>query len=105
MCTMSLPKLVRDHIPDIIKSSGKECKYFKVSSKDHHMALLKEKMIEELEEFLEDPCEEEAGDMLEVFLLMLKIKGISFDAVQNTSYAKMLERGSFSHGIVLESVH
>ena len=44
-------KLVRDHIPDIIKLSGKQCKYFKVNSKDQHMSFLKEKMVEELEEF------------------------------------------------------
>lgn len=97
-------KLVRDNIPQIIMRSGKRCQYFKVTSKDQHMAFLKEKMIEELEEFLEDPCEEEAGDMLEVFLSMLKIKGISFDAVQDASYVKMLERGSFEEGIVLTNV-
>ena len=68
------------------------------------MALLKEKMIEELEEFMQDPCPEEAGDMLEVLLSMIKLTGISFEDVQDTSYVKMLERGSFSLGIVLESV-
>ena len=97
-------KLVRDNIPQIIRKSGRDCRYFKVTSETQHMAFLKEKMIEELEEFMEDPCEEEAGDMLEVLLSMLKLKGISFDDVQDVSYVKMLERGSFGEGIVLTTV-
>lgn len=97
-------KLVRDQIPEIIRESGRECRYFRVTSETQHMAFLKEKMIEELEEFMEDPCEEEAGDMLEVFFTMLKIKGISFEAVQDVSYVKKLERGSFEEGFVLTGV-
>lgn len=96
-------KLVRDKIPDIIRSSGQECRYFKVNSRSQHMEFLREKMVEELEEFMENPCEEEAGDMLEVFFTMIKIMGISFEDVQDVSYVKKLERGGFEGGIILSS--
>lgn len=94
-------KLVRDHIPAIIMGSGGNCEYFRVTSEAQHMAFLKEKMLEELDEFMADPCTEEAGDMLEVLLAMLHLKGISFEDVQDTSYVKKLERGGFEEGVVL----
>ena len=94
-------KLVRDYIPEIIMKSGRECEYFRIESKDQHMAFLKEKMIEELNEFMADPCEEEAADMLEVFLSMLKIKDIDLEEVEDYAFTKRLERGGFGDGFVL----
>ena len=94
-------KLVRDYIPEIIMKSGRGCEYFRIESDDQHMAFLKEKMLEELNEFMAEPCEEEAADMLEVFLSMLKIKGINFEEVEDAAFTKRLERGSFNDGFVL----
>lgn len=94
-------KLVRDYIPEIIMRSGRQCEYFRVESESQHMAFLKEKMVEELNEFMADPCEEEAADILEVFLSMLKIKGINFEEVEDYAFTKKLERGSFDEGLVL----
>lgn len=94
-------KLVRDYIPEIISLSGRSCEYFRITSDDQHMAFLKEKMIEELEEFMSDPCEEEAADMLEVLLSMLKLKGINFSDVEDHAFTKKLEKGSFGEGLVL----
>ena len=94
-------KLVRDYIPEIIMKSGRQCEYFRIESEGQHMAFLKEKMLEELDEFMSEPCEEEAADMLEVFLSMLKIKGISFEEVEDVAFTKRLERGSFNDGFVL----
>ena len=94
-------KLVRDYIPEIIMKSGRDCQYFRIDSEGQHMAFLKDKMIEELNEFVTNPCEEEAADMLEVLLSMLKIKGINFEEVEDYAFTKRLERGSFGDGFVL----
>ena len=94
-------KLVRDYIPEIIMKSGRQCEYFRIESEGQHMAFLKEKMLEELDEFMSEPCEEEAADMLEVLLSMLKVKGISFEDVEDAAFTKRLERGSFNDGFVL----
>ena len=58
-------KLVRDKIPQIIEESGRSCEYH-VASHDEYKTRLYEKMREELDEFIEAPCEEEAADMYEV---------------------------------------
>jgi|MDTB01.2.fsa_nt_gb predicted house-cleaning noncanonical NTP pyrophosphatase (MazG superfamily) len=97
-------KLVRDMIPSIIHDSGKGCKWRKVHGTDEHTALLKLKMIEELDEFMEEPSYEEACDMYEVFCEMLKQHNLHFDLVVDTASKKRLTRGGFSSGIVLESV-
>ena len=57
-------KLVRDKIPDIIKENGKKCKYH-VADHSEYKASLYEKMREELDEFIDTPCYEEAADIYE----------------------------------------
>lgn len=97
-------KLVRDYIPQIIHEDNRDCQWYKIETKDQHVAFLKEKMAEELDEFIADPCEDEAADMFEVFLALLKINDISFEDVVDASYVKKLERGGFEEGIVLTKV-
>ncbi len=97
-------KLVRDLIPAIIYENGKKCNWRKVHGKDEHFALLKLKMIEELDEFMEDPCYEEACDLYEVFCEMLKLRKLHFDQVVETASRKRFIRGGFTTGIVLEGV-
>ena len=66
-------KLVRDKIPEIIVSSGKK-PIVRAAAPNLELPLrLYQKMIEEMNEFFEEPSIEEAGDMLEVFLALMKI--------------------------------
>ena len=58
-------KLVRDKIPNIIEESGKECEYHTATYDEYKLSLYA-KMQEELGEFIESPCAEEAADMYEV---------------------------------------
>ena len=97
-------KLVRDYIPDIIESAGKTCDWHWVSDQQEHMNYLKLKILEEVDEFIENPCLEEAADILEVLKAFVDLNGFNFDEVNKAAKDKAIKRGSFKAGIVLERV-
>ena len=68
------------------------------------MQSLKLKIIEETNEFIENPCLEEAADMLEVLKAFFDINDFDFNVVDNTASEKAKERGGFTEGIILEKV-
>ena len=72
-------KLVRDKIPSIIESCGKEPEIDVVNSKKEYLLWLKAKMDEESQEFLQNPCLEEAADVYEVFLSFLHLTSPNLD--------------------------
>ena len=96
-------KLVRDKIPQIIAASGRSPRFY-IADKPEHLSLLYDKMSEEIGEFRENPCVEEAADMLEVVYGLCHIHGISVASVIATSTVKRTQRGSFDGGVVLEGV-
>ena len=98
-------KLVRDCIPDIIEDSGKSCKWRWVSDHKEHMYFLKLKILEETCEFIENPCLEEAADMLEVVKAFINLNGFDLDAVMKVSQDKSDQRGGFKAGVILEEVY
>jgi len=93
-------KLVRDKIPNIIKESGREPDYYS-APKPEHIQRLFDKMREELDEFIEDPCLEEAADMYEVFLTICNMHDLTLHDVVWEASSKWKERGGFEEGIVL----
>jgi len=97
-------KLVRDGIPEIIEADGSWCLTRSVSSVDEHVELLELKMIEETQEFIENPCYEEAADMYEVFRAICLEFALSIDSVHNVAAEKRAQRGAFFDKIVLERV-
>ena len=58
-------KLVRDKIPQIIEDGGGTCKVYVATGEDYRNRL-KDKLIEEAQEFFENPCVEELADGQEV---------------------------------------
>jgi len=100
---LSLPKLVRDKIPEIIKESGHEPQMHRAMPKEFSNLLI-EKMKEELAEFEENPCLDEAADIYEVFLAILDNWGMSRDLLEMVAKSKRDIRGAFKKGIVLEKV-
>ena len=96
-------KLVRDNIPDIINSTGKECK-FHYAGEEEFKTYLFEKLREELVEFIEKPSVEEAADMYEAFTEILFVHGIQVETVKNYAEFKRYERGGFDARIILEDV-
>ncbi len=92
-------KLVRDNIPDIIQAEGREGEFYFAPNFEVKSRLF-DKMTEELEEFGENPCLEEAADMLEVLLALVEIYDMDIEDVQRVAYKKSLTKGSFHRGLV-----
>ena len=97
-------KLVRDMIPEIIEGDGSWCLTRKVHGPDEHMVFLKAKMEEETSEFIENPCYEEAADMLEVLKAFCHLNGLDWNIVEGAAFDKALARGGFTAGIILQRV-
>lgn len=96
-------KLVRDKIPDIIVAQGRLA-ITRILSEDEFRVALKQKLCEELNEFLTDGTVEELVDIYEVLLALLERMDISFELFEELRKKKALEKGRFSERIFLDSV-
>ena len=99
---MSEPKLVRDRIPEILSGMGL-APVTRVASSDEYWLSLRQKLQEELDEFLDSESAEELADILEVIDAVCEHKGITSDALQDLKERKRGERGGFKGRIILES--
>lgn len=103
MKTIKYNKLVRDKIPEIIKSNGQECTV-EILSDSQYLEKLELKLDEELAEFHKDKNIEELADLLEVIYAIAQAKGVSFNELENIRIGKQRERGRFSEKILLKEV-
>jgi len=94
-------KLVRDRIPEIIKSKGGvPVTHFANDAEYWHK--LKEKLQEETDEFMKAENIEEMADILEVIDAILDYKKFDKDELQKVKNNKSEERGKFKDKIVLD---
>ena len=94
-------KLVRDNIPEIMISKG--CKpVTRILDDEEYLSELNKKLLEEVNEYLLDNNVEELADVKEVFLAILKAKGISDEELELVRLDKVSKRGSFNDKIFLE---
>jgi predicted house-cleaning noncanonical NTP pyrophosphatase (MazG superfamily) len=96
-------KLVRDRIPEIITEAGKDFSVTQLRGerlKDYAM----KKLQEEVQEFIENPCAEEAADIMEVFHFVCNRMGIRDSDIMAQSTSKRILRGGFEMGYILEWV-
>lgn len=98
-----MSKLVRDTIPAIIRDAQKE-PVFHLADEKEYVALLREKLLEEVHEFLEDDTVDELADIQEVLLALYVVKGITKEDVELARLAKKEKRGGFEKRIVLDTV-
>jgi predicted house-cleaning noncanonical NTP pyrophosphatase (MazG superfamily) len=96
-------KLVRDRIPEIITEAGKDFSVTQMRGdrlKDYAM----KKLQEEVQEFVENPCAEEAADIMEVFHFVCNRMGIKDSEIMAQTTSKRILRGGFQMGYILEWV-
>ena len=97
-------KLIRDKIPEIINSKGKNYA-IRIAGDMEYKNMLRRKLLEEAEEFQDEPCKEELADVLEVFYAILQAEGFSLDDIEKIRRKKADERGAFNKKIILEKVY
>jgi len=99
---MKYPKLVRDKIPERIKSKGKT-PVTHLAPDGEYWEKLKEKLQEEVNEFLEENNIEELADILEV---VYAIKDFKFreEDLETIRERKEEDRGAFKEKIILDEV-
>ena len=98
---MKYNKLVRDKIPEIIKSKGGVSVTHIVGDKEYWLKL-KEKLQEEVKEFSEAESIEEMADVLEVIDAIVDFKKFDKKELQEVKNKKLKERGGFKNKIILE---
>lgn len=100
-------KLVRDRIPEIIKSNKGE-PFIRILSDEEYKQELEKKLLEEYNEVLQTKTREERieelSDMLEIIKALAVLEQSSLEEVIEVSNQKALKRGGFEQKIYLEKV-
>ena len=100
-------KLVRDKIPEIIKNNG-EKGIFKELDNQEYVQELRQKLLEETEEYMraknDTDAIEELSDVLEVIRSLSKTHGKSLQDVEEMRQKKFSERGGFEKKVYLIEV-
>lgn len=96
-------KLVRDKIPDVIKSKGDECVCKTINGRDYFNSL-NEKLKEEVNEYLESKSVEELADIIEVIYAILNFQGLLISDLETLRINKLNKRGAFNERVFLEKV-
>ena len=100
---MKYNKLVRDNIQEIIKKDGKTAKVH-IADDVEYDKRLKEKLLEEADEYAASGDPEELADVLEVVYAIAINKGIHKVQLESMVQKKRNEKGSFEKRIVLEEI-
>lgn len=94
-------KLIRDKIPEIIAAKGEQCET-RVADDAEFLAKAKEKLGEEVAEFLESENPEELADLLEITYATAGALGVSEKELNHIRQEKRDKRGGFEKKIILE---
>jgi len=97
-------KLVRDRIPEIIKTKNKKECAFRVLDDKEYLNELNLKLQEELNEYLDSGDILELADLEEVILALVDFKKVSRKEFENIRQEKFNERGGFKNKIFLETI-
>ena len=103
---MSYEKLVRDKIPEIIRSNGEEPE-IRILSDEEYKQELEKKLLEEYHEVLDATGAsriEELADMLEVMISLASLEEKTLDDIIAVADKKREKRGGFKEKIYLKSV-
>jgi predicted house-cleaning noncanonical NTP pyrophosphatase (MazG superfamily) len=98
---MKYDKLVRDKIPEYIRKKGGN-PITHIADDIEYWQKLKEKLIEEIEEFKKDENIEEFADLLEVIDAIAEYKKFDRNEIEKARNKKAGERGKFRDRIILD---
>jgi predicted house-cleaning noncanonical NTP pyrophosphatase (MazG superfamily) len=93
-------KLVRDLIPDAMRSAGIP-HAFRIATQDERLSLLFNKLKEESQELEHDRSVEELADVLDVLRAIQMELAVSDAYLEDIRRQKLASRGGFCAGIVL----
>ncbi len=93
-------KLIRDKVPLIMQQANVKYKA-KIADNDEYKTFLREKILEETDEFMEDPSLEEAADIYEVLIALTKNWGFDMRDVVKAADRKRETHGGFEERVVL----
>ncbi|NOR38587.1 MAG: hypothetical protein GQ580_03250 [Candidatus Thorarchaeota archaeon] len=93
-------KLVRDRIPEIIRSKGTQ-PTVRTASEDELDLLMRTKIVEEAEELLSSGETEEIADIIEVIDALIQLRGLDRSKLEQLRAEKNQARGGFKRGYVL----
>lgn len=96
-------KLIRDKIPDIIRSHGNSCDIDILFDEDYKKYLYK-KLQEEVDEFFEDDSIEELADITEIIYAILDLKKSNPEELEKIRDMKFQKRGGFQKKLRLKRV-
>ncbi len=94
-------KLVRDKISTIIKAKG-QVAVTHIATPEEYDQKVREKLSEEVKEFLASNNPEELADILEVIYAIAGRMGHTKHTLEAVREKKANERGGFEEGIILE---
>ena len=100
---MKYNKLIRDYIPAILNTKQLKVTSYICDEKEYEQRL-RDKLQEEVNEFLQDDTVEELTDILEVVYTLARTKGITKNELELLRHEKALEHGGFKKRIVLLEV-
>jgi predicted house-cleaning noncanonical NTP pyrophosphatase (MazG superfamily) len=99
---MTTGKLVRDGIPEIMRSDGLDPQVEVLGDAAFEKAL-RAKLLEEANEFLSDGRIEELADLLEVIGALAERRGASMDELERLRLEKRARRGGFGERFFLKT--
>jgi predicted house-cleaning noncanonical NTP pyrophosphatase (MazG superfamily) len=101
---MKYNKLIRDLIPQRMDAKG--VKYtLHEATPDEYDAKLKEKLKEEVQEYLKDLNTEELADILEVIYALAESHGATIEDLEKIRLIKLEERGGFKKQLILDETN
>lgn len=106
MRNVVINKLIRDKIPEISKNAG-NIPYTRILNDEEYKKELENKLLEEINEFLNSKTKEERieelADTLEVIRSLATLEDTSFEELINVMEEKREKRGGFTKKLFLES--
>lgn len=96
-------KLVRNLIPEVILKSGRT-PVIHIAESNEYKQLLRNKLLEEVEEFLQGESIQEIADILEVLETICIINNYKLRDILKIKKQKKESNGGFSNKIVLEKI-